>query len=224
MDVQPCPRCQQPASGRFCSSCGTALGGQSPQTVLPAQGASRSPYFIASTEPTSLFGRVVSRFGKVPLILTAAIVLLVIAPVGVFAIGKVAAKAAAQPLAQRLNHNSEKHTISGTLSVVGKPDGSSCHAGTAVLSYNGYDDIRPGALVTVTDETSKVIATGQLDTPTYKALGENDPFGIGSCVFPFTVDVPKASFYSVEVTHRGKLTYSHDEMVSRNWTVASEIG
>jgi hypothetical protein len=37
-------------------------------------------------------------------------------------------------------------------------------------------------------------------------------------------DLPKTDFYKVEVSHRGALTYSYDDMKSQNWTVGLKLG
>jgi len=45
------------------------------------------------------------------------------------------------------------------------------------------------------------------------------------CRFAFTVTgIPRATFYSVEVSHRGQLTYSFDDMVNKAWQVAVTLG
>jgi hypothetical protein len=67
----------------------------------------------------------------------------------------------------------------------------------------GYADITTGASITVSDASHTTVATGEL------GVGQG---GAGSCTFTFTIsDVPDSSaFYSVEVTHRGQVTFSRD--------------
>jgi hypothetical protein len=36
--------------------------------------------------------------------------------------------------------------------------------------------------------------------------------------------VPDANFYQVEVSHRGAVTYSKDDMDKRQWIIAVELG
>jgi len=80
----------------------------------------------------------------------------------------------------------------------------------------GYSDITAGLAVTVRSGDGTVIATGNLGTGTG---------GSTYCDFLLAVgDVPKEDFYSIEVGHRGELTYSFDEMVRRDWTVALTLG
>lgn len=86
--------------------------------------------------------------------------------------------------------------------------------GSTCVGKGGFDDIRPGAQVRVTDGSGQVLAVGQLDGPGVVAEG---------CVFSFSVQVPPADFYTVEVSHRGGLTYSRAEMESRGWTVAFSL-
>lgn len=78
----------------------------------------------------------------------------------------------------------------------------------------GYDDIRGGAQVTVTDPNGKVIALGKLDEG--KATVGSDQRAT-ECVFPFKVDGVPAShgFYGVEVSHRGVLRYSEADIQSK---------
>ena len=70
--------------------------------------------------------------------------------------------------------------------------------------YEGYDDIRAGAGVTVYDSAGKVVATS--------SLGAGKPKD-AACVFPVKVPgVPEGSkFYQVEISHRGKITVSTAE-------------
>jgi hypothetical protein len=46
------------------------------------------------------------------------------------------------------------------------------------------------------------------------------------CNFAFTLDkVPDtAKFYSVEVSHRGQVTKSHDELVADGWKFSLSLG
>lgn len=66
----------------------------------------------------------------------------------------------------------------------------------------GYDDINPGATVTVYDAESKVLATGKLDKGKFAGDKSGAP-----CVFTFAVqNVPGGhDFYQVQVSNRGKV-------------------
>lgn len=82
-------------------------------------------------------------------------------------------------------------------------------AGTGCLGGGGYDDIAAGAAVTVFDGT-EVIGVGHLaDGAVVRAIPRARTRATGTCRFPFAVDdVPAGrSFYSVEVSHRGKVSF-----------------
>ena len=81
-------------------------------------------------------------------------------------------------------------------------------------SAGGYQDIAPGASVTVHDAAGKVIGLGTIEGRGH-AGGFSDlggEFGkiATTCTFAFTVsDVPQQpKFYGVQVTHRGIVTFS----------------
>jgi hypothetical protein len=45
------------------------------------------------------------------------------------------------------------------------------------------------------------------------------------CASTWHIDgVPVAKFYSVEVSHRGKIVYSYDDMTKASWKVALSLG
>lgn len=73
---------------------------------------------------------------------------------------------------------------------------------------NGYDDITAGAQVDVYDASGKVLATSSLEP------GTPATDGLGGCTFNFDVPgVPAGlKLYQVQVSHRGMLTESYDEM------------
>lgn len=87
---------------------------------------------------------------------------------------------------------------------------------------DGYDDIRAGAQVTVKDENGTVIATGRLEGGQQVEVPSATLY---ICEFGFQVDVPAdKSFYAIEVSHRGEITYSRAEMEESAWTVDLELG
>jgi hypothetical protein len=132
----------------------------------------------------------------------------------------------------------ERHTISGSVTVVdfsnvGHIDSPDAVA-TAQARLNalqalqagqtfpcpdgtggGFDDIRTGTQVTVSDAGGKVIGTTSLTGGTMDAKG---------CHFTFAVpSIPKSDFYKVEVSHRGALSYSYSELQQRNWTIETKL-
>lgn len=94
------------------------------------------------------------------------------------------------------------------------------HAAGSCSGSGGYDDLTAGAPVTVKNESGSIIATGTLDE------GVSDPaYPTVACDFAFTIsNLPDAKFYSVEVSHRGALTYSKDELNAKGWKIAATIG
>lgn len=87
----------------------------------------------------------------------------------------------------------------------------------------GYDDIGAGVQVTVRDEGDKIIGTGRLAAvpPT-----SNTPAEVHrTCRYSFTVaGLPDTTFYSVEVSRRGAVTYSRAELEGRGWKAELTLG
>ncbi len=84
----------------------------------------------------------------------------------------------------------------------------------------GYSDIKGGMVVTIKDESGKIIAVGETSHGT-----RSDNILGTMCMFSFTVDsIPKANFYTVEIGRRGKLTYSFDDMKKIEWNISLTIG
>lgn len=97
--------------------------------------------------------------------------------------------------------HSQTYSLSGTFDVNGN-----CGQG-------GYSDLTEGANVTVKDDTGRIIGNSAIKRPNL------------SCHFTFSVArLPKASFYSVEISHRGALTFSFDDLQRKGWQVALSVG
>jgi hypothetical protein len=103
----------------------------------------------------------------------------------------------------------EPFSLSGTVSLrtddittSGLPSDFAC------AGKGGYNDLRPGTAVTVSDETGTLLAKGTLDS----SFGEKT-----WCVFAFDVqDVPSgAKFYKVQVSHRDEMSYTEQEARGR---------
>jgi hypothetical protein len=92
----------------------------------------------------------------------------------------------------------------------------------------GYTDITQGAQVRVRNEKGKVLGVGAL------GAGKPDPESVSTfqgqellsvCKFAFAVKgVGDAKFYSVEVAHRGEITYSAKQLAKKHWKVALTLG
>jgi hypothetical protein len=109
-----------------------------------------------------------------------------------------------------LTSGGASHTINGSFSLLDPEVGAAC------VGSSGYDDIGPGTTVTVRNEEGETIGTGRLSEGVHA-----EGFG---CDYTFSVEVPKAQFYRVEVSHRGELEYSASEMEENNWEVATSLG
>lgn len=117
-----------------------------------------------------------------------------------------------------LGGSSPSHPLTGTMTLTTaslfKGKDQSC------VGSKGFDDIDSNAQVTVTDGDGKLLATGSLGE------GHLADGSTVTCVFPLNVatKLPKADFYKVEVSHRGALTYSYDQMQAQNWDLSLTLG
>ena len=110
---------------------------------------------------------------------------------------------------------SSNPTLVGTMTLKGYPYLG--RSGGPCTGEGGYDDIRLGASVVVKDGKDVTLATGR--------LGPGKMREERGCEFNLEVlNVPKADFYSIEVSHRGALTYARQELAAIGWSVAFELG
>lgn len=79
----------------------------------------------------------------------------------------------------------------------------------------GYDDLAAGANVVVRDGEGGIIATSKLTGGVQSSAG---------VTFTFTAKVPKTEFYEVEVSHRGGLRFSFEDLEKADWEIHSSIG
>lgn len=84
--------------------------------------------------------------------------------------------------------------------------------------FNGFDDIRGGGQVTVTDASGKTLAVGSISRGNAEGITtETDgTHRAAICPLPFSVlDVPRGvGPYGVKITHRGTLTYTEDQLIA----------
>jgi hypothetical protein len=73
-----------------------------------------------------------------------------------------------------------------------------------------YGDISRGARVYVEDRSRTAVATTSLTGGVLSKQG---------CTFDFRVRVPDLPFYRINVTQRGQMVYSHDDMARHGWQV-----
>ena len=107
------------------------------------------------------------------------------------------------------------HTLHGYLSLVDSEGNSITAQDGACQGTGGYSDIGEGAGVTVTDGAGTVLATGSLSGGGGTAY---------ECNFNFAIEVPDADFYRVEVSHRGEMTYSRQQMDEGWWMIFLTLG
>lgn len=120
-------------------------------------------------------------------------------------------------------------TLTGTMTLVDTFRGA---AGDDCQGGGGFSDMHAGAQVVVKDAASQIIAAGSLSAGTLpQATNEagtpvvDRSRSFSECVFTFEVaNVPAADFYTVEVSDRGGITYSHAELVEKDWTVDVTLG
>lgn len=96
-------------------------------------------------------------------------------------------------------------TATGTLTL-SSPDGNGISGGASCVGTGGFNDIREGTQVVIRDETGTTVGVGQLEAASASLSTR--------CTFAFTVDgVPTgADFYEVEISHRGGITFSQEEL------------
>jgi hypothetical protein len=63
-----------------------------------------------------------------------------------------------------------------------------------------------------------VLGTAQLGVGVADVAGD-------SCAYPFTIlNVPRAVFYGLTISHRGTIQYSFQDMTTNDWTVELTLG
>lgn len=99
--------------------------------------------------------------------------------------------------------------------------------GQPCTGYSGYDDIRPGAQVTVKDQTGTIVAVGQLDAGVSLRAETRVLSGIAGtrCRFPFTVGgIPDRPFYEVTVANRAPIRYAKADLEAQSWSLDLSLG
>lgn len=115
------------------------------------------------------------------------------------------------------NSSSSTHDITGSLSLHDTTTFSSMQNGDACEGSGGYSDITQGAQAVASDSNGTVLALSQLNA------GQAD--GNGNCVFSFTIpSVPYSNFYKFQVSHRGELDYSYQQISANNFSISTTLG
>ena len=76
----------------------------------------------------------------------------------------------------------------------------------AWVTYGGFDDIAEGAAVTVRDSSGAIVGVGNLGGGRSSSYGCNLPFAVA--------EVSSSELYTVEVNHRGEVTFTADEVTA----------
>ena len=198
-----CPNCGTPRTGeRFCAKCGNDFWRSASDVGAAASPAAPLAGDTASVQPSVVAAPGGSR--RTWLILGAVIFVAVVAAGGFLALANSGAFV-------------PHHTISGTFTLLDtSTDPSITRSGSGCEGSGGYSDVRPGAGITLKDGDGKVLATSSL--------------GVGSgtstsCDFTFSLtNVPEVPFYTIEISHRGALSYSLTDMKTQMWDLALSLG
>lgn len=134
-----------------------------------------------------------------------AVVVAVAAGAG-YALGLDDPKPATSPAAAAGSAAPASFTVNGRLRL--ELSGFTWNPGQGCWGISGYDDLREGAQVVITDGLGATIAVGALDTGIV-TLNPTDQKRASYCELPFTVQQVPAGrgFYGVEVAHRGRVQY-----------------
>lgn len=115
--------------------------------------------------------------------------------------------------------------IDGTFTFNAVVEGRQCDGRNEVDGR--LDDLRDGTPVEVRDSENESVAVGRLERGTATnrdGSGESEP-DYSTCRMPFTVsDVPDSDAYTIEIGHRGGLTFSKDELAEKDWRVTIFAG
>jgi hypothetical protein len=197
MDHVACPSCGVTVERRrLCGECGAPLG-QMPVTeeVLPQRRRLVRPIIAVAAAAVGL---------------------------GVAGAAAVALKGSSTP----------HHTLTGTILLLGQHRSLVMNDGDPCVGSGGYDDMREGTDVVVKDQSGKIIATSALETgkaTNVDSAGYSGSYSSGTasfnCEFNFTVkDLPDEAFYGVEVSHRGMITHSRQDLEKDGWRLPLTLG
>lgn len=125
---------------------------------------------------------------------------------------------------------SAPHTIHGTIKLTdnsgeGWSGGRHCQNVPSDIDST-YSNVKTGTLVTVRDASGKIIGIGHLGVGTAQPYDPSSPTTMvgydaqNHCELPFTVTVPRTSFYQVDVSGlSGHATFSLHQLDMNGWLV-----
>lgn len=172
--------------------------GQSP--IIPAYAPAPVSPALASTPPAAR-----GRNGLATVVVVLAVLLVVAAGIATWALTRGSDSPPA--VASTASASAGTLPIAGTLVLVNSSgvlniDNEHCQG------MGGYQDIRPGTSITVTDATGTTIGVGSLLQGLMIGSGATR-----TCSFPFAVEVPAGkSFYGVEIAHRGRVNFPEADL------------
>ncbi|WP_054565844.1 hypothetical protein [Frankia sp. R43] len=111
--------------------------------------------------------------------------------------------------------NIETHTIVGTLTY---PASSGLSGTRTCNGTGGYSDIRSGAQATLTDADGTIVSAAHIGSGTHGGT----PHCTTTFAFP-PIEI-ESGFYSVEISHRGKITKSVAELDADGWVFELSLG
>jgi len=89
-------------------------------------------------------------------------------------------------------------------------NGSSCY------TSGGYSDVNSGTNVTVKNGDGKLLGVTDLSSGV--------TVGSYRCKFSFELEVSKSDFYSFDIGNRDEVSYSKDELESKDWNLDLTLG
>jgi len=113
------------------------------------------------------------------------------------------------------------HTVKGYLSL----QDSAVFVGKVCQGAGGYTDLLEGTPVVVRDGDGQILGTTHFGAGKGAGGGKLGATGAPSaCVFAFTVKhVPDADTYSFQMSHRGGVVYTHEELEANNWRIGAAL-
>lgn len=115
-----------------------------------------------------------------------------------------------------LMNNNSSITVNGTLVLGDFTKFGNMKIGDSCEGSGGYNDI---------NSITQVVAKDGNDIVAITSLGTGSADGTGNCSYSFTFDkIAKKNFYSFEVSHRGALNFSYDELKDQDYRVDFSLG
>lgn len=116
-----------------------------------------------------------------------------------------------------LKQGKELLSISGDFALGDYSAFGNLSKGDTCTGKEGYSDIHSSAQVVLKDGAGTILSISR--------LGKGYADGIGNCMFSVSFEkVPRVEFYSFEVSSRGELKYSYEDLESNSFAVELTLG